>query len=304
MPAKEARRRRRPGTQRGSLTHWSVSLHKSFRLLTVGRYTNDDLLAFLKLPSGTHKDEILANLPYDERRSRGAEDEDDEDGEADETGEGRPDDRRYRDLKQVLESCGLLWEDHGGRVRYTELGEMLRSFMPHANPKNVRLIAQYAAFGLSACQLRNPTGAGQRYAASVNVFPFRFIWEAMLQLDNRLDSEELNRAIFRTVDAESLGGAIERIKRYRVTKRVSDLAGERVAKINDRLIPVVSMAAFGWALIDQKERGAAGSYHVKEDCVRLLEAAVSLPAKHRDYDSVEAYVTAISNAACLPKDYR
>lgn len=286
--------------QRENLTHWSVSLHKSFRLLPYEQHRNDDLLAFLNSPSGTHKDDILANLPYDERRSRGSAGGDDDD--TDEDGEGgRPDDRRYRDLREVLENCALLWEDEQGRIRYTELGEMVRSFMPHANPKNVILVAQYAAFGLSACQLRNPTGSGQKYADTMNVFPFRFMWEALLQLDNRLNSEELNRAIFRTQNAASLAEAIDRIRSYRATGRVSDL-GEKVARINDRLIPMVSIAAFGWALIDRKDPD--GYYCVPDRCVRLLEAAVSLPVKHRQYDSVKSYVTAISNAACLPKDYR
>lgn len=249
-------------------------------------------MAFLNCPAGTHKREILARLPYDQKRSGYAE-----------AGKG-PDEKRYRDLKQVLETCGLLWEDDAGCIQFTDFGLMLRDFMPHANRRNIVLMAQYAAFGLTACQLRNPTGAGQKFAVAMEVFPFRFLWDAMLKLDNRLNSDELNRAIFRTRDVDSLSEAIERIRHYRNGGKIDDMGDEVLTdpKKNDRLIPIVSIAAFGWALINRKDE--SGYYKIKDECVRLLEGAVSLPVKHREYDSVRSYVTAISNAACLPKDYR
>jgi len=274
------------------LTNWSGGLHKSFRLLSSTKQSNADLLAFLNSPPGTHRSEVLARLPYEQSRSGSR------------TPRKGPDDKRYRDLKQVLETCGLIWEDDAGCIQFTEFGTALRNFMPHATRRNIVLVAQYAAFGLTACQLRNPTGAGRRYASSMEVFPFRFLWDAMLKLDNRIDSDELNRAIFRTTNAESLAEAITKIRSYRKNGNITDLGEEVLTdpKKNDRLIPMVSIAAFGWALINRKDE--SGYYKVKDECVRLLEAAVSLPVKHRQYDSVQSYVTAISNAACLPKDYR
>jgi len=274
------------------LTTWSGALHKSFRLLPTPQFGNEELLAFFQSDNGTHKSEILRKLPYDRARS----------GPERNESEG-PDAKRYRDPKQVFETCGLLWEDDDGRVRFTEFGLTLKHFLSVANPRNVILIARHAALALSVCQLRNPTGAGSRYSPVMQVFPYRCIWQAMLAADYRINSPELNRAVFRIQKPEHLAPAIESIYAYRETGDESVMGNETVSgdKKNDRIIPVVAIASFGWTLIDQKD---GGYYRIKPECIRLIEAAVSLPARHREYDDVKAYVTTISNAACLPKDRR
>jgi len=289
------------------LRTWSGSLHKSFRLLPTAQFDNRDLLAFLNSEDGAHWKDVYARLPYDASRSGGAPQEDDEvveQNQADAAAEGVPDPKRYRDLKQVLETSGLLWQDDNGRVWFTEFGRTVKRFIAHANEKNVSLLAQHAAFGLSACQLRNPTGAGQKYHNDMCVFPFRFIWEAILKLEYRISSEELNRGLFNTRNHDMLNDAIDAVRRSRQTGRVEDIGAEAITgrSKNDRIIPIVSLAAFGWTLLTQKD--ATGFYTVKPECVRLLEAAVSLPARHRDYPTVKSYVEAISNAACIPRDYR
>ena len=138
----------------------------------------------------------------------------------------------------------------------------------------------------------------------MKVFPFRFIWTAMLRLGGRINSDELNRAIFSTRDADMLSDAIERIKSYRISGNVDDLGAETVtgrAK-NDRLIPIVCLASFGWTLINQKD--TSGYYVIRSRCDRILEAACSVPVIHRNYSSVEEYVSRMARAACLPKDVR
>jgi hypothetical protein len=245
---------------------------------------------------------VLDRLPYDRNRVQGreADSEDDDDGaEAD-----RPNARRYRDARIVFESCGLLWEDDEGRVRFSELGRALKRFLPIAHDKNVVLIAKHAAFALNVAQLRNPTGSGRGYAEAMQVLPARFIWQAMLELGNRINSDEINRAICRTQDSGSLNAAIQRIREYRKSGDIDRLGAEVVTGHgkNDRFIPLMSIASFGWSLLLQK--GEDGYYQIKPECVRLLEAAVSVPVRHRNYDNVETYVTAMSTAACLPQDHR
>lgn len=273
-----------------TLKTWSGALHKSFRLLSSGADTNQELVAFLQGGSGVAATDVLAALPFHARRSRRA-------------GATGPNPRRYRDAKQVFEACGLLWESDDNRIQLTELGNSLRRFLPNANEQNVGLIARHAALGLSIAQLRNPTGAGQRYEASVEVFPFRFIWKAMLSLEGRIDSDELNRALYRVQNANDLTDAIEAIRRYRRTGVIDDLGHETITEERkyDRLIPMVAMASFGWTLINQK---VAGYYTIRNGCERLLEVAVSLPTRHHDYANVREYVEAIARAACLPKDIR
>lgn len=269
------------------LTTWSGSLHKSFRILPSNNFGNDDLLAFLQAEEGAPKEQVLRRLPYERSRSPGQ--------MAD-----LPDERRYRDLKQVLETCGILWQEDG-RIWFTDFGRALRSFMPHANEKNIILIARHAAFALSAVQLRNPTRAGKKYHPSMEVFPCRFIWQAMLQLGHRIASDELNRAVFRTRNGDMLDEAIDRIRVYRKTGNVEVLGPEAISgkSKNDRIIPIVSIASFGWTLIRQKDD--LGFYEIKPECVPLLEAALAVPVRHREFKSVKHYVTAVSNAAYLPK---
>jgi hypothetical protein len=288
------------------LRKWSGSLHKSFRLLPTAQFGNEDLMAFLNSDDGVTWQEIHVRMPYDASRSGGPDrsPREEDDQQENDTNEGASDPKRYRDAKQVLEACGLLWQGDDGRVRFTDFGRTVKRFIHNANEKNVLLLAQHAAFGLSACQLRNPTRAGMKYHEDMLVFPFRFIWQAMLKLGYRISSEELNRAIFLTRDQETLEEAITQIRNYRQTGQATALGEEAITgrNKNDRVIPIVALASFGWTLLAQKDED--GFYRVKPECVRLLEAAVSLPAKHRDFPNVQSYVEAISNAACLPRDYR
>jgi hypothetical protein len=204
----------------------------------------------------------------------------------------------------VLENSGLVWEDEQGRVHFTDFGTTLKRFIRLANPHNIGLVAQHAALALNVCQLRNPTGAGTRFRDDIRVFPFRFIWKAMLSLGNRIDSDELNRAIFATRNEPMLLAAIERVRQFRQNGRLSELGHETVtgASKNDRLIPIVCLASFGWTLLNQKDRD--GYYTVKPECESYLRAAVAVPVDHRPFETVEEYVTHISNAACIPKDMR
>jgi hypothetical protein len=270
------------------LTVWSAALHQSFRLLP----PSDHLKAFFAAEDGSHWKDIYDALPFDAERSS--------------SGAGAPDARRFRDPKQVYETAGLLYLEDDF-VWFTDLGRTLKRFLPHLNRQNMVLLARHAALALAACQLRNPTDAGLKYAETMRVFPFRFIWQAMLELDLRISSDELNRAIFRVTDAPSLTEAIERIRQARRGGSLDDLGEETISdkRKDDRIIPWVSLASFGWTLLmDKKEGGLAGYYKVRDDCVRLLEAAIQTPAEHRVFESTGAYVQHVSRAACLPKDLR
>ena len=213
------------------------SLHQTFRLLPTGDMSAN-LRPFLS-SDGLSSGDILNRLPYDvvRARARGA------------TGR-RPNPRRYRDGKQVYETIGLLYHGDDGRVHVTELGRATLRWLDIINDKNCVILARHAAYALAACQLRNPTGAGSRYDLSVKVFPFQFIWRAMLALDGRISSDELNRGLFRVKNDEDLEATIQAIRAARETEDVTGLGDEVVkgkAK-NDRLIPWMSLASFGWTI--------------------------------------------------------
>ena len=140
-----------------------------------------------------------------------------------------------------LEPLGWYTRERDGeayRVRVTHLGQAVRRWRPWINVRNAPVLGRYAARALAACQLRNPTREGRRYGAHVRVFPFAFIWRAMLALDGTITSDELNRAILRTENENDLEAAVERIKAARQAEDL-DLLGDEVvtegAK-NDRIL--------------------------------------------------------------------
>lgn len=275
----------------GTEIQWGGSLHQSFRLLPTDR-VSPNLLPFLD-GDGLTPDELLARLPYDQARSTSG------------TRSG-PDPKRYRDGRQIYQTAALLFEN-SGRVHLTSLGRAVRRWLNIINEKNALILGRHAAYALAACQLRNPTGAGTKYAGNVMVFPFAYIWRAMLALENRISSDELNRSLFKVVDDESLSQSIEAIRVARLREDPQSLGDETIvgpAK-NDRIIPWVSLASFGWTLFPDK-RDATNSqyYEIPSTSLSLIREAAAIRHRHIDFPSVNEYINHVAACAALPKDLR
>jgi hypothetical protein len=254
------------------------------------------LVPFLE-SDGLTQEEVLARLPYDVARAqaRGA------------SGTDGPNAKRYRDPRQVYQTAGLLYERDDGRLRITDLGRATLRWTGIINPNNSVILAKHAAYALSACQLRNPTGSGHKYARDMVVFPFQFIWKAMLALDGKINSDEINRALFKVRNEGELNEAIANIAAARLSGKIDDLGAEVITgeKKNDRIIPWISLASFGWTLFPDKRGGKDGSYYTLLDrTVCTVREAAQIKHKHRDFGSVEEYIEFISRSACLPKDLR
>lgn len=272
----------------GELT-WSGSLHQTFRLLP---QPSPHLRPFLEA-DGLTPEELLDRLPYARSRS----------GDASRSG---PDARRYRDGRQVYQTAGLLYEQDG-RVRITALGHAVRRWLDIITPKNRVILARHAAYTLAACQLRNPTGAGNRYDQSVEVFPFSFIWRAMLRLDGRISSDELNRGIFRVRNSQDLDECVGLIQEARGVGDVSILGEEVITGHgkNDRIIPWMALASFGWTLFpDKREADEGGFYELPNDTRGVVTEAAQVRHRHRDFASTPEYIEYIARSAALPKDIR
>jgi hypothetical protein len=278
----------------GTQTEWTGALHQTFRLLPT-----DDISANLRpflSSDGYTPDEVLERLPYDtvRARARGA------------TGT-KPNPKRYRDGKQVYETIGLLYQGDDDRVHVTELGRATLRWLDLINEKNSVILARHAAYALAACQLRNPTGAGNRFHESVEVFPFQFIWRAMLALADRISSDELNRGMFKVTNEDDLVATIQKIKAARAANDVT-LLGEEVVTgkgKNDRIIPWMALASFGWAIFPDKRGGEDSAFYTLVQRTRhVVEEASRFRRKHRDFDATEEYVTHLSRCAALPRDVR
>ena len=276
------------------MSNWGGSLHLTFRLLPATDRSGH-LAPFLE-SHGLTPAELLTKLPYDAARARGKA-----------SRRAGPDRRRYRDGRHVYQTVGLLYESPDGHVCLTELGNATRRWLGILTPKNSVLLARHAAYALSACQLHNPIGAGRHVASSVRVFPFQFIWRAMLALDCRISSDELNRALFWVQDEDGFTVAIERIAEARRTGNVTFLGNEAITgqSKNDRIIPWMALASFGWMLFPDKRSGGNPAYYqIPPATQHLLQDASRIRHRHRSFATVEDYVRYISRSAALPKDLR
>ena len=144
-----------------------------------------------------------------------------------------------------------------------------------------------------------------KYDNSMHVFPFRFIWMAMMELDFKISSDELNRAVFHSKDLRTLYDSIRQIRLFRKSGDMADLGDETISGVSkdDRIIPLISLASFGWTLLtDKKDSPVRGYYCIRPQYLRLIEAAIQTPIRHRDFLSIRDYAAYLSDAACLPRD--
>ena len=269
-------------------SEWGGSLHLTFRLLPE---PSPNLRPFLEA-DGLNEQQVLERLPYQAARARGRQG-------------ATPDRRRYRDGRHIYQLAGLLYEDADGVVRVTELGRATLRWLDMLTPKNARILGRHAAYALSAAQLVNPTRAGQRYDQEMRVFPFAFVWRAMLALENRISSDELNRALFRVRSEADLAAAIDSIRTARATGDPSAMGAETISGPgkNDRVIPWVALASFGWTLISDKRPGDA-AYTIPQETRSLLSEAAQLRRRHLQFASIYDYVAHLSRCAALPADLR
>lgn len=272
-------------------TTWGGSLHQSFRLLPIERLS-PNLRPFLE-GNGLTKDEVLARLPYDRERSSSP-------------GADGPDPKRYRDGKQIYQTAGLVYEDDG-KLIVTDLGKTVGRWLEFITLKNRNILARHAAYALAACQLRNPTGSGKKYADSVSVFPFSYIWRAMIALGGRISSDELNRSLFKVKNEDDLHTSIRTIGEAR-NRRDPLIMGEETISgrgKNDRIIPWVSLASFGWTLFPDKRTGDGEAYYeLDPKTLPIIKEAAQVRHRHRDFQTVAEYARYISACAALPKDLR
>lgn len=267
---------------------WSGSLHQTFRLVPREKQSTN-LRPFLEA-NGFTPDELLDRLPYERARAK-------------DPTKTAPDPKRYRDGRQVYQNVGLLYE-YGGKICVTDLGIATLRWLDIITPKNRVILARHAAYALAACQLKNPSGAGKKYAETVEVFPFSFIWRAMLALNNRISSDELNRGLFKVREVDGLHHCIEKIRLARAKNDLSILGEETIEddKKNDRIIPWMSLASFGWTLFPDK--GNEAFYQLDKSTLSIVREASRIKHPHKEFPTVRDYVEHVSRCAALPKDLR
>lgn len=266
---------------------WKTSLRQTFRLLP-RENQSANLRVFLE-SDGLFEQDVLAKLPYDAAR-------------AGQRGTGTADRKRYRDPRQVYRSVGLLYERSSGAIRITPLGDATLWWMDKLSRANVPVLARYAANALAAWQLRNPLNESSGYDADARVFPYAFIWRVMLAAEGRVNSMELKCEVLQLKSESEIPAAVARILEYRRTGDANVMRAPIDVDKDDRLIPWMSLASFGWSLIREKDE--TGYYQIDPPSHRTLERAADVRHKHREFTSEEAYLRHIESVAALPEDLR
>ena len=263
---------------------WNCGFRQSFRLLHAGE--DEDLLDVFLSSHGRTENEVLDAIPRP--RSAG----------------GAPDAKRYREPRQLFRTTGLLYDRLDGgerRVVVTELGHAVRRWRPNLTEENASVLGRFAALALSACQLRNPSKEAKDYPVGTEVFPFAFIWRAMPLLDGRISSDELNRGVLHAMSQAELDDIVDRLKHAR---RKNDHGSLRPPLVdnNDRLIPWMAWASFGWTLISPKE--GSGFYAIRPRLMRIVADAASIKRRHHEFGDEAEYIEYVVSCAALPKDLR
>lgn len=266
---------------------WSCSLRHSFQL-----YPKPDRVTEVFLDSdGRTESDIAKALPFSSARSQSDVSKND----------GRPDGRRLREPLAIYEQIGLL-ERTNKQVTLTSLGKALSDWRDRLDNQDAWVVASHVASALAACQLRNPTQLGIKYDVSLKVFPMAFIWRAMLELDNKISSDELNREVFRLTAASEIPDMIARIRAHR-NNPTSQLRGETVTgkSKNDRIIPWMAMASCGWLLIAPKKETRTGYYKVRHLALEILRLAVRREHVHMDFHDIPSYLERIQSSGLFAR---
>lgn len=276
---------------------WSTSFHESFSMVPTGKPTDAQVNLFLA-SNGRPEREVLAAWPKGRPNALPA------------GGQAKPaDPKQFRNMSQLLRNVGLAYTDTSGQeavVRVTRLGQEVLGWRNDGlNDRNVRVIARYASRAIAAAQLKNPTREARAYPDGARVFPFQFIWRAMLALDNRISLPELDRAMFVVSDEASLDEAILRIRNFRETHDIEVLGATNADGDDEGVAAWMCWASFGWSLIPKRKQGGDGYYRIPDGWpLRIISEAATIRQRHRTFGTDREYVEHLSACAGLPPDLR
>ncbi len=221
-------------------------------------------------------------------------------------------DQRIRTWRSLFESLGFfLVEPETHAIWLTPLGhaivrmhEALDDQILGANNR----VAELASHVLVRHLLSNPMDAGE-YPPDSDLHPYRFIWRAMRQLDDKLHWEEMNRVIFKIMYQRHEDHAIEHIRTIRKScnsiydsEAVEQLGTPTVVEGDEtkrRITPWFSIAGFGGLLISA-ESDDQGFRQLSRNYIDIIDNALKeeivVPAVARlSTDGYIKYVTSSSN---------
>lgn len=202
---------------------------------------------------------------------------------------------RLRTFRKMYEKMGLIYRENDC-IRLSRLGLSMRNLEADLNEKKEQVLGELrdtAVQILSRYQLRNPVDAPD-LPPDCDVLPCICIWQAMRQLDNKINFEEMNRVILHVMKMEDLPAAIDKIRAARVSAgnyegadadTLNTLLGEPVHTVQPpaRIAPWFSFAGWGGLIIEQNNDDA-GYRNLVPGAIPILDAVLSNPPAY--YDAV------------------
>lgn len=199
--------------------------------------------------------------------------------------------QRYRSFRKLYEKLGLLYKD-GNNIRLSRLGILLTQLESNLCAYKDSVLEEITAVAvdiLSRYQLRNPVDE-PNLDPSCNVLPCLCIWQAMMELDSKINYEEMNRVVLRVMRMEDLDEAIEKIRKarsaygnYQDTDEavLNDVLGIQVHtnQPSARIAPWFSFAGWGGLIIDQNPDNE-GYRHITESAMPFIKKILDNPPSY------------------------
>lgn len=206
-------------------------------------------------------------------------------------------DSRLRTFRKMYEKLGLIYRKDD-LVHLSQLGYQMADLETNLNKEKERILNQLRETAidiLSRYQLRNPVDE-PGLPNSCDVLPCICIWKAMRALNNKINYEEMNRVILRTMRMSDLDGAIEKIRVARGNYVKSTPASNDVTLLNEylgepvhtdqasaRIAPWFSFAGWG-GLIIEKQTDEDGYRRLNEGAVHIIDRILENPPMYYETD--------------------
>jgi len=199
-------------------------------------------------------------------------------------------DSRLRTYRKLYERLGLIYRK-SNRIRLAALGLSVRELTTLSSTEITSALSntkKQAIVTLAKYQLRNPAESDhRRLGESCDVLPFLCIWKAMLSLDNKLHTEELNRVMLRVMTMSQVDSAISKIRSVRQILAsykeldeaiLEEYLGASVCTDQPyaRMASIFSLAGWG-GLVIRQQAGSDGFRYLVDDSIEIISSIVKNP---------------------------
>lgn len=210
-------------------------------------------------------------------------------------------DSRMRTFRKMYERLGLIYKENSS-IRLSRLGVQMAHLENDLNAEKEKVLnnlRETAIDILSRYQLRNPVDE-PGLPISCDVLPCVCIWSAMRQLDNKINYEEMNRAILRVMSMEELEPTINKIRHARATyetyenmklEELDMILGEQVHtdQPTARIAPWFSFAGWGGLIIEQ-QADSEGYRRLCETSLSYIDSVLDNVPSYYDTDDKEDWL--------------